>query len=396
VSLKFTDYALSPEILKALEEMDYKEASFIQQQAIPRVLENQDLIALAKTGSGKTAACAIPVCQKVDVSSLNIQALIIVPTRELALQYAQETQKIGCYKGVKAFALCGGEDYSLQQSKLKAGVQVLVATPGRLIDFVYSRSIDLSHVATLILDEADEMLSMGFIDDLEFIIQCLVQEHQTLLFSATMPKGIRHIAMNYLKNPQEIALAKDDERPVQIDHKFLFCNAKDREVKLLELIKQLQPKQAIVFCHSRIQTEQIGRFLKRHLDGVDMLHAGFGQDIRTIVTNKFRQQRVRILVATDVVARGLDFSSVSHVFIYELSHDPDTYIHRSGRTGRFDKEGVVVTLVTHRELHTTHRIEKKLGKEISWIGEPPPKERPHPPHPRSVRPGGGMRRRPSS
>lgn len=392
----FTDLPLSQEILKALEEMEYKEASFIQQQAIPRVLENQDLIALAKTGSGKTAACAIPVCQKVDVSSLHIQALIIVPTRELALQYAQETQKIGRYKGVKAFALCGGEDYSLQQSKLKAGVQVLVATPGRLIDFIYSRSIDLSKVATLILDEADEMLSMGFVDDLEFIIQCLVQDHQTLLFSATMPKGIRHIAMNYLKNPQEIALAKDDETPLQIDHQFMFCQQHERETKLLELIRQLQPKQAIVFCHSRIQTEKIGHFLRRHLDGVDMLHAGFGQDIRNIVTNKFRQQKVRILVATDVVARGLDFSLVSHVFIFELSHDPDTYIHRAGRTGRFDKEGVVVTLVTHRELHTTHRIEKKLGHDLKWLGEPPPKGAPSAPHPRSVRRGSGPRRKPAS
>lgn len=393
-AIKFSDLPLAPEILKALEEMDFKEASFIQQQAIPKVLENQDLIALAKTGSGKTAACAIPICQKVDVSKPEIQALIIVPTRELALQYAQETQKIGRYKRVKAFALCGGEDYSLQQSKLKAGVQVLVATPGRLIDFIYSRSIDLTNVTTLILDEADEMLSMGFIDDLEFIIQCLVHEHQTLLFSATMPKGIRHIAMNYLKNPQEIALAKDEETPVQIDHKFLFCHHKDREAKLLELIQQLQPKQAIVFCHSRIQTEHVAHFLKRHLDHVDMLHAGFGQDIRTIVTSKFRQQKVRILVATDVVARGLDFSSVSHVFIFELSQDPDTYIHRSGRTGRFDKEGEVVTLVTHRELHTTHRIEKKLGKELYWIGEPPPKERPHPSHPRgSVRRGSRPRRK---
>lgn len=395
--VKFADLSLSPEILRALEEMEYKEASFIQSEAIPKVLDNQDLIALAKTGSGKTAACAIPVCQKIDASSPTTQALIIVPTRELAMQYAAETQKIGRYKGVKAFALCGGEDYSLQQSKLKAGVQVLIATPGRLIDFVYSRSIDLSHVKTLILDEADEMLSMGFIDDLEFIIQCLVQEHQTLLFSATMPKGIRHIAMTYLKNPIEIALAKEDETPLQIDHRFLFCHHKDREIKLLELLKELQPAQAIVFCHSRIQTEHIAHFLKKHLDHVDQLHAGFTQDIRTIVTNKFRQQKVRILVATDVVARGLDFSSVSHVFIFELSHDPDTYIHRSGRTGRFDKEGIAITLVTHRELHTTHKIEKKLGKDLFWIGEPPPKTKePHPhPHPRNIRRGGGARRKPA-
>lgn len=388
MSTAFSDFALSPEILKALEEMSFKEASLIQRQAIPIILNDQDLIALAKTGSGKTAACAIPICQKVDVSKGDIQALIIVPTRELALQYAQETQKIGRYKRVKTFALCGGEDYSLQQSKLKAGVQVLVATPGRLIDLIYSRTIDLSCVTTLILDEADEMLSMGFVDDLEFIIQCLVHEHQTLLFSATMPKGIRHIALNYLKNPHEIVLTKEDQTPVKIDHQFLFCHHKERESKLLELIQQLNPKQAIVFCHSRIQTEHVAHFLRRHLDQVDVLHAGFGQDIRTMVTSKFRQQKVRILVATDVVARGLDFSSVSHIFIFELSNDPDVYIHRSGRTGRFDKEGAVVTLVTHRELHTTHKIGKKLGKELTWINPPPPSK--------PVRRGDGPSRRPPS
>lgn len=370
--MTFANYSLSDEILKALESMGYKEPSSIQQLAIPPILENKDLIALAKTGSGKTAACAIPICHKVSIDSLQIQALIIVPTRELAMQYAQETQKIGKNKGVKAFALCGGEDYSLQQAKLKGGVQVLVATPGRLIDFIYSRSIDLSYVKTLILDEADEMLSMGFVEDLEFIMQCLVQEHQTLLFSATMPNGIRHIALTYLKNPQEIKLASEDETPLQIEHRFLFCHHQEREAKLLEQIKELNPTQAIVFCHSRIQAEKVAHFLKRHLDHVDYLHAGYSQDIRTIVTHKFRQQKVRILVATDVVARGLDFSSVSHVFIFELSSDIDAYIHRAGRTGRFNKQGMVVTLVTSRELHHTKKIQVKLGQELQWIGHPPP------------------------
>lgn len=376
----FTEFSLSTEILKALEEMGYKEPSYIQQKAIPLVLENKDLIALAKTGSGKTAACAIPISEKVNVDVPHIQALVIVPTRELAMQYAQETQKVGKYRKVKAFALLGGEDYSLQQSKLKAGVHVLIATPGRLIDLIYSRSIDLTHVKTLILDEADEMLSMGFVDDLEFIMQCLVQEHQTLLFSATMPKGIRHIALTYLKNPQEIALAQEDETPLQIEHLFLFCQHQEREAKLLEQIQQMNPKQAIVFCHSRIQAEKVAHFLKRQLDHVDLLHAGYSQDIRSIVTSKFRQQKLRILVATDVVARGLDFSAVSHVFIFELSSDIDAYIHRSGRTGRFDKQGVVLTLVTHRELYHTRKIQAKLGKDLQWVGPPPPPAHEHRPH----------------
>lgn len=398
----FKDFELSGEILKALDEMRYQQPSEIQTQAIPHILKKRDLIALAKTGSGKTAACAIPICQLVDTTTPHVQALIVVPTRELALQYAQEAQKIGKYKGVKAFGLCGGEDYSLQQSKLKAGVQVLVVTPGRLIDFVYSRSIDLSHVKMLILDEADEMLSMGFIDDLEFIIQCLIQEHQTLLFSATMPKGVKQIALKYLKDPVEVFPEIDDTTPLKIDHRFLFCEHHEREQKLLDVIKNFDPKQAIVFCHSRIQAEKVAHFLQRHLRGVDLLHAGFSQDIRSIVTSKFRQQKVRILVATDVVARGLDFSSVSHVFIFELSHDPDTYVHRSGRTGRFDKEGVVVTLVTRRELMTTERIQKKLGHSLTWI-EPPPQGIPltegtlqRRKKPFAPKLGGGSRRRPAS
>ena len=202
----FETFGLDPAIQKALEKMQYKEPSPIQAEAIPLIMQKRDLIALAQTGSGKTAACAIPICQKVDVKSVHVQALIVVPTRELAMQYASETQKIGHYIGVKAFALFGGEDYSLQESKLKHGVQVLVATPGRLIDLIYSRRIDLSHVETLVLDEADEMLSMGFYDDLLFIIQCLVHDHQTLLFSATMPRQIQVIAKTHMKDPIELSL----------------------------------------------------------------------------------------------------------------------------------------------------------------------------------------------
>ncbi len=369
---------LSQKILDALEDMKFKEPSKIQRDAIPVILEGKDLIGLAKTGSGKTATCAIPICHKVDPERKEIQALIVVPTRELALQYAQETQKIGVNKGVKAFAIVGGEEYSLQLSKIKAGVQVLVATPGRLIDLIYSRSIDLTQVETLVLDEADEMLSMGFVDDLEFIIQCLNHPHQTLLFSATMPKEIKTIASKYLNHPVEIAPENQDTRPQQIEHRFLFCSHEDRQNKLLELIKKSQIEQAIVFCHSRIQAEKVTSFLKRHLDAIDLLHAGFPQEIRTIVTGKFRQRKIKVLVATDVVARGLDFSHVSHVFIFELSSDVDAYIHRSGRTGRFDKEGVVVSLVTGREVHTVEKIEKRLGHPLHWIEGTPPKQEKQP------------------
>lgn len=368
----FLDFSLDPAILKALEKLQYKEPSPIQQAAIPLIQQNRDLIALARTGSGKTAACAIPICNKVDTESPHVQALIIVPTRELAIQYATEAQKIGIEKGVKTFALLGGEDASLQRSKLKHGVQVLVATPGRLIDFIYSRQIDLSYTKTLILDEADEMLSMGFYDDLEFIIQCLNHEHQTLLFSATMPPQIREIAKRHMQDPLEISLISEKATPDNIDHHFVFCHHHEKEQKLTELIQQQSLQKAIVFCSSRIECEKVSRFLQKKLSiNVDYLHAGLSQEIRSAIIYKFRSGKIQLLVATDVVSRGLDFSSVSHIFIYHLADDLDVYVHRSGRTGRYEKAGTVITLITQRELRTLQRLSKILQKELCWIGEPP-------------------------
>jgi ATP-dependent RNA helicase DeaD len=368
----FADYQLDPAILKALEKMNYKAPSDIQAQTMPLIQQGKDLIALAQTGSGKTAACAIPVCNRVDTARTEVQALIIVPTRELALQYATEAQKIGIYKGVKAFAIYGGEDASLQQSKLKNGVQVLVATPGRLIDFIYSRQIDLSQVETLILDEADEMLSMGFYDDLEFIIQCLVHSHQTLLFSATMPPKIRLMAKQHMKDPLEVNLILNQASPLLIQHLFAYSPSHHKDQELLKLIEDTKPYQAIIFCHSRHQVEKVCQSLKRKVDSVDFLHAGLSQDVRSIVTSKFRSGKIRILVATDVVARGLDFSKVSHVFIYQLPSDPDIYVHRSGRTGRYGKNGVVISLVTQRELPLLKGILAQIKQEAVWVGSQPP------------------------
>lgn len=368
----FADYGLDPAILSALEHLNYKEPSPIQALAIPAILSDRDVIALAKTGSGKTAACAIPICSRADITTGTIKALIVVPTRELALQYATEVQKIGGERGVKAFAICGGEDPVMQQSKLKNGVQVLVATPGRLIDFIYSRQIDLSKVETLILDEADEMLSMGFYEDLEFIMQCLVQDHQTLLFSATMPTQIKNIAKRHMKDPQEIKLIEEQVSPETIDHKFIYCDHEQKGHLLVRLVEEMKPQQAIVFCRSRDEVERVCRHLKQKFDGIDYLHAGLSQDVRSIITGKFRSGKIRILVATDVAARGLDFSGITHVFIYHLGDDADTYLHRSGRTGRCERQGTVVTLVTNRELQSLDNVLKVIRKEVCWLGNPPP------------------------
>lgn len=367
----FEELGLDPTILKALEKMQFKEPSPVQAETMPLIQQKKDLIALAKTGSGKTAACAIPICNSVNVDLSQIQALIVVPTRELALQYATETQKIGHYKEVRAFAIYGGENPAMQQAKLKHGVHVLVATPGRLIDFIYSRQIDLTHVQTIILDEADEMLSMGFLEDLEFIMQCLVQDHQTLLFSATMPNGIREIAKKYMKDPVEITLNSKVSMPTTVKHHFLYCHHTRRDEALFDLLKHLKPKQAIIFCHSRIQCDKLARLMQKKFDGVDVLHGGLSQDMRTTITNKFRSAKVRYLVCTDVAARGLDVSGITHVFIYQLSDDADIYVHRSGRTGRQERQGSVITLVTNREFSMLKKVLHHIKREVKWIGKAP-------------------------
>ncbi len=382
-SLTFESFDLDPAILDAIREMGYLTMRPIQAVTIPSILENKDLIALAETGSGKTAACCIPICHKVDSNNIHVQALIVVPTRELALQYATEAQKIGRFKRVRAFALFGGESMDLQRAKLKDGVQVLIATPGRLIDFIYNRAIDLTHVETLVLDEADQMLGMGFYEDLEFIIQCLVHEHQTLLFSATMPKQIGAIAKKHMKDPLEISLITEVVSPEQIEHQFLFCpNPKKRGEELLHLLKTVEMKQCLIFVNSRREVEELYRSFKTQLSGVDFLHGGLEQNIRTIVTNKFMKGKIKYLVATDIAARGLDFSNVSHVFNYQFPFDQETYLHRAGRTGRSGREGTCVTLLTRRDLSSANQLFKILRREPHWLSEPPGPYSPHPKTPR--------------
>ncbi len=367
----FADLPLDPLILQALQEMGYEKPSQIQEQAIPIVQAGHDLIALAKTGSGKTAACAIPVCDRIIHGKSGIQALIIVPTRELALQYVTETQKIGKRKGVKAFAIFGGEDASLQSSKLRHGVDILVATPGRLIDFIYSRSIDLTHVEMLVLDEADEMLSLGFYDDLVFIIDCLTHKHQTILFSATMPPEIRKLALKHMKDPMEVEGSSKKETPDQITHNFIFCRSDQKNHTLTHMIAEYHPKQSIIFCKSRYQCEDVCHYLKKKIPATDYLHGGLTQEMRNRITGKFRTGKLRFLVATDVAARGLDFSQVTHVILYNLPEDPDTYVHRSGRTGRFDKHGIALTLVSKQELPYFRRLQKHMKAPLHWLGTPP-------------------------
>lgn len=372
--IPFEAFSLDPTILEALQELGYKEPTPIQQSVIPLILQGKDILGLAETGSGKTAACAIPLCHLADPSSVHIQGLVIVPTRELALQYAQEAQKIGKFKGVKVFALYGGEDMALQRAKLKHGVQFLVATPGRLIDFVYQRAIDLSHVKALTLDEADEMLSLGFLEDLEFIMGCLVQKHQTLLFSATMPKEIKLIAQKYMNQPENISLISDQVSPDSLSHEFFFSQSlHNKKRDLIEVLRQTKMGQTLIFVNSRFEAEKLYRELRPFFPSSDFLHGGLSQDIRTIVTNKFSKGKVAVLVATDVASRGLDFSGVTHVINLHFPEDKEIYLHRSGRTARRGREGTCISFVVARDFPRLKLLLKHLGKELKWISDPPHK-----------------------
>lgn len=368
----FEALGLDPAVLDALREMNYEVPTSIQEKAIPIIIEGKDLIALAETGSGKTAACSIPICQRVQTESVHIQALIIVPTRELALQYASETQKIGKFRNVRAFALFGGEDMHLQREKLKSGVHILIATPGRLIDFIYARHIDLTHVEILVLDEADQMLGMGFIEDLEFIINCLIHSHSTLLFSATMPPQIRKLAETYMQKPAFLSLIDKKSTPENLTHQFVFCRvlAKKKE-ELVTLLKRIEPTQCLIFVNSRVEVESLFHFLKKKFASVDFLHGGLDQNIRTIITTKFSKGKIRYLIATDIAARGLDFSQVTHVINFHFPREEESYIHRSGRTGRAGRSGACITLVTSREVKKVERLMHKLNKPLEWVGASP-------------------------
>lgn len=366
--MKFEEFNLDPLIIEALYYLGFKEPTAVQERAIVPILEERDVIALAETGSGKTAACMIPMCHKIDLSSNKIQVLIVVPTRELALQYAEEAQKIGKFKKVSVFGIFGGEDMSLQRAKLNNGVHILVATPGRLIDFIYSRAIDLTHVTTLVLDEADQMLSLGFYEDLEFLMGCLVQKHQTLLFSATMPLEIKKIAKEHMKEPLELALITEKPTPKYLSHQFFLCKSVQNKYNdIIQLLKKVEPEQCLLFANSRHEVEKLTQELKKNFSSVDFLHGGLDQRIRMSITSKFSRGKIRYLVATDIAARGLDFSLVTHVMNVQLPFEDETYMHRAGRTARAGKKGICITFTTSRDRARVLAICKQLDKDPEWL-----------------------------
>ncbi|MCD6394591.1 MAG: DEAD/DEAH box helicase [Planctomycetes bacterium] len=373
--MKFSELNLKPELMAGLKEIGYTELTPIQEQTFSHVLSGRDMIATAETGSGKTAACAVPLVQEIDTSLNAIQVLVLVPTRELALQYVREISEIAKKTPVIPFAVYGGFSMPIQVSKLAHGVHILVATPGRLIDLLYNSPLRLSEVKTFILDEADEMLNMGFIGDVEFVISCLIHEHQTLLFSATMPSEIKRLAARYLKDPVTIELNIRQRAPENLEHHFQMVKGHERFEILVEYFRHEKPKQAIIFCNSRRNVEKLYDHLKKKFDSVDMIHGGLEQSRRTSLFNRFKRMNIRFMVATDVASRGLDFSHASHVVNYDFPMNPEAYTHRTGRTARMGRKGIALTPLTRgnlRELKTAIKVNQL--KPI-WHGREPDLER---------------------
>lgn len=368
--MKFTELNLKEGVQKALDEMGFEDLTPIQEATFEPVLRGADLMALAETGSGKTSACGIPLVQSIDLEKEGIQALVLVPTRELALQYVEEIDRIAKYAKVKPFAIFGGFSQDIQKAKLKDGVHILIATPGRLIDLIYSDIVSLSHVQTFVLDEADEMLDMGFIEDIQFVMSCMVHSHQTLMFSATMAKDVEKLARRCLDHPEKIELTKTQKSPQSLKHRFAFLQNHARVSKLKELIKLKDRGQMIVFINAKHAGEKLHKVLKDS-GNIDYIHGGLEQNVRSSIFSKFKTGKIDVLIATDVAGRGLDFDKVTHVINYDFPFNRESYTHRTGRAGRMGRVGEAMTFVTPRDLGNMKRLTEALKLTPDWDGEAP-------------------------
>ena len=362
----FEELGVSPEIRKAIEEMGYVSPMPVQEEVIPYLLgENNDVVALAQTGTGKTAAFGLPVIQKIDVASRAPQSLILCPTRELCLQIAGDLNDYSKYvDGLKVLPVYGGSSIDSQIRSLKKGVHVIVATPGRLLDLMERKTVSLATVRNVIMDEADEMLNMGFTDSINAILADVPEERNTLLFSATMGPDIARIAKKYLRDAKEITIGRKNEGSSNVKHIAYVVHAKDKYAALKRIVDYYPQIYGIIFCRTRKETQEIADKLMQEGYNADSLHGELSQAQRDAVMQKFRIRNLQILVATDVAARGLDVDDLTHVINYGLPDDTESYTHRSGRTGRAGKTGTSIAIMNLREKGKMREIERILGKKF--------------------------------
>jgi len=364
---KFENYGLDPDLLKGIKETGFEKPTPIQEKTIPFLLGHErDLIALAQTGTGKTAAFGLPILQKIDTHQKRPQALILCPTRELCLQIATEMEKYSKFMNhIKIAAIYGGANIETQIGQLKRGAQIVVGTPGRMNDIIRRKKIDLSGIKTVVLDEADEMLNMGFQEDLNTILSETPESKNTCLFSATMSKDVANIAMDYMKDPLEIAVGKKNVGSKNINHAFYVAGSKDKYA-VLKRILDLNPEiYGIIFCRTRMDTKNTADALMKDGYDVDALHGDLSHAQRESVMSKFRHRNLQVLVATDVAARGLDVTDLTHILHYNLPEELEIYTHRSGRTGRKDNTGTSIAIIGPKEIGRIHRLEKVIEAKFT-------------------------------
>jgi len=365
--MKFTEMGLSPDTLKSVEALGFETATPIQEKAIPILLEGQrDFVGLASTGTGKTAAFGLPLLERIDPDSAFPQGIILCPTRELCLQIASDLNNFSKHRpGLKVVAVYGGSPIVSQIRDLKRGAQIIVATPGRLLDLIERRAAKLDQVSMVVLDEADEMLNMGFKDELDAILSKAPDQRVTWLFSATMAKGVARIAQNYQTDPVEVSVGGRNEAAANIEHLCFMVHEKDRYQALKRILDFLPEIYGLVFCRTRAETQQVAEKLMQDGYSAESLHGDLSQAQRDAVMRKFRQKTITILVATDVAARGLDVDDITHVIQYKLSDETQAYTHRSGRTARAGKSGVSISLINMHERRRIAELERRNNIKIS-------------------------------
>lgn len=362
--LTFDELGLSPRVLQAVNEMGFEETTPIQQQAIPIALQGKDLIGQAQTGTGKTAAFGIPMVERFDVDKEHIQGIVVTPTRELAIQVAEELYKIGQSKGITALPIYGGQNIERQIKALRKRPHIIVGTPGRLLDHIRRRTIRLKKIEVVVLDEADEMLNMGFIEDIEKILQETPVERQTLFFSATIPMSLQKIAQRFMRKPEMIGVKSKELTVPSTEQYYMEVHDNTKFSVLCRLLDIQSPELAIVFVRTKRRVDEIAEALKKRGYSAERIHGDLTQSMRDTVMKQFREGIIDTLVATDVAARGLDISGVTHVYNFDIPQDPESYVHRIGRTGRLGQSGQALTFVTPRELHHLKVIESLTRRKI--------------------------------
>lgn len=372
--MKFKELELSPELLKSVERAGFEEATPIQSETIPLALSGKDVIGQAQTGTGKTAAFGLPMLEKIDTNRNELQGLVISPTRELAIQTQEELYRLGRDKRVRVQAVYGGADIGRQIRGLKDRPHIVVGTPGRMLDHINRHTLKLGTVETLVLDEADEMLNMGFLEDIESIISRVPDQRQTLLFSATMPPAIKNIGVKFMKDPVHVKIKTKEMTADLIDQYYVRAKEYEKFDIMTRLFDVQSPELTIVFGRTKRRVDELARGLEARGYRAEGIHGDLSQQKRMSVLRSFKSGHLDILVATDVAARGLDISGVTHVYNYDIPQDPESYVHRIGRTGRAGKGGMSVTFVTPNEMDYLHVIENLTKKRMTTLRPPTEKE----------------------